>query len=304
MAFQIERHAVLLAQVQNGAEAFDQQFQAHLAHVGDLVAADACGQRREQEPVAPAVGRRADEARQRHLAVLQLAQMAGEADARRAGRSVACWWIELADFVGDEVRIGARRVVALVAPGLVGLDRLAADELKRLGARLIAQRLALQVGGDGEDFQAVLLRLVDALLGIGRGAGVGVAAAEVEFPAGFFPAVEAGFLHEFQPLVLRHVAELAADQADLMVGAFAEAVLGRLMKTHVAVPLFAGIGENPGDAAMTIPAGRRKTRRQGLVQAERRLAATRQRSACEKRSAGASRLTVKRTSVTATATSR
>jgi len=49
---------------------------------------------------------------------------------------------------------------ALGAPGPVGLDGVAADELQRLGARLVAQRLALEVGGDGKNFQAVLLRQV------------------------------------------------------------------------------------------------------------------------------------------------
>ncbi len=92
------------------------------------------------------------------------------------------------------------------------------------------------MGGDGEDFHPQLLGLVHPLLGVGGGAGVVSAAAEVELPAGLFPAVEAGFLHEFQPLVLRHAAELTADQADLVVGAFAEAVLGRLMKAHVPSP--------------------------------------------------------------------
>ena len=192
MAFQIEGDAVLLARVPDRAEALDEQFQADLADVGNRVAADAGRQRREQEEVAPAMGRRADEAGQRDLAVLQLAEVVGQADAGDAGPCCACSWISLPTSSGTKYGIGARRLVALVAPGLVRRDRLAADELQRLGARLIAQGLALQVGGDGEDFQAVLLGQVDAFLGVGLGAGVGVALVEVEFPARFFPAVEAG----------------------------------------------------------------------------------------------------------------
>ncbi len=144
----------------------------------------------------------------------------------QASRSrVASWCINLPTSGGDEVRIGARRLVALVAPGLVRGPRLAlAEELQRLGARLIAQHLALKMRGDGEDFQPVLLGEIDALLGVGRGAGVGVALAQVQLPARFFPAVEAGVRDELDPARLRHVAELAADQADLVVRPLAEAV--------------------------------------------------------------------------------
>ncbi len=141
--------------------------------------------------MAPAAGRRADEARQRHLAVLQLAEVAGEAG---AGLQVARRLLvhELADFRRDEVRVGARRVVALVAPRLVRRPRLAlAEELQRLGARLVAQHLALEVRGDGKDLQPVFLRQVDALRGVGGGAAVGVALAQVQLPACLLPAVEA-----------------------------------------------------------------------------------------------------------------
>ena len=71
-----------------------------------------------------------------------------------------------ADFVGDEIGIGARRLVAFVAPGLVGGYCLAADELQRLGAGLVAQGLALQMGGDRENLQAVFLGQLDSFLGI------------------------------------------------------------------------------------------------------------------------------------------
>ena len=43
MAFQVERHAVLLAGVEDRAEALDQQLQADLADVGDGVAAELTG---------------------------------------------------------------------------------------------------------------------------------------------------------------------------------------------------------------------------------------------------------------------
>ena len=93
MAFQVEGDAVLLAGVEDRAEALDQQFQADLAHVGNGVAVEAGRQRREQEEVAPAVGRRADEAGQGHLAVLQLAQVMGQADAGEQVVACACSWI-------------------------------------------------------------------------------------------------------------------------------------------------------------------------------------------------------------------
>src|SRR5262249_39671551 len=138
-----------------------------------------------------------------------------------------------ADLRRDVVRVGARRLVALVAPRLVRGPRLAgSDELERLGARLVAQRLSLKVDRDREDFQAVLLRQVDALLGVRLGAGVAAALAQVEFPARLFPAVEAGLLHELQPLAELDVAELAAHQADLVVRPFAEAMLRRLFVAH------------------------------------------------------------------------
>ena len=161
-----------------------------------------------------------------------------------------------ADFIGNEVGIGARRLVALVAPGLVRGHRLAADELQRLGARLVAQGLALQVGGDGEDFQAVLLGQLDPLLGVRLGPGVGAAAVQVELPARLFPAVEAGVLEELQPLVHRHVAELAADQADLVVRSLAEAMLGGLLVAHAIFPFGRGSTVRSAMKVTILPIGR------------------------------------------------
>src|SRR5262249_60692931 len=99
------------------------------------------------EEVAPAVRRRADEAGQGPLAVLLLAEVVRQAD---AGQQVARRLLvqELADVLGNEVRVGARRAVALVAPLLVGGAGLAlADELERLGAGLAAEGLPLEGGG-------------------------------------------------------------------------------------------------------------------------------------------------------------
>ena len=42
-------------------------------------------------------------------------------------------------------------------------------------------------------------------------------AVQVQLPTGFFPAVEAGLGNPVEPLILGHVAELAANQADLMI---------------------------------------------------------------------------------------
>src|SRR5262249_6147088 len=134
--------------------------------------------------------------------------------------------------VGDVVRVGARRLVALVAPGLVRRYRLAADELQGLGAGLVAEGLPLQVGGDGEDLQAVPLGQVHALPGVGLGPLVGGATAQVQLPARLLPAVELGVLDELNPLVHRHVAELPATQPDLVVRPLAEAMLRRLLVAH------------------------------------------------------------------------
>ena len=68
--------------------------------------------------------------------------------------------------------------------------------------------------------------------GVGGRAGVGVALAQVELPARLLPAVEAGVCDELDPLALGHVAELAADQADLVVGGLAVAVRGGLLEAH------------------------------------------------------------------------
>src|SRR5206468_5929937 len=100
------------------------------------------------------------------------------------------------------------------------------------GARLVAQRLALEVRGDREDFQAVLAGQLIALLGVRFGPGVGGAASQVQLPARFFPSVETHVLDELQPFVHRHVAKLPAHQADLMVRALAETMLGSLLETH------------------------------------------------------------------------
>ncbi len=191
------------------------------------------------------MGRRADEARQRHLAVQQLAQVSRKAS---AGVQIAqgVGMHQLADLVGDEVGVGTRRVVALVAPGLVGPARLgiAAQELEGLHARLIAQHLALKVSGDREDFQAVLLRQGHALLGVGGGAVFGVAAAEIQLPARLLPAVEASLRDELQPVCFRHIAELATHQTDLMIRQLAEAVLRCLLESHDDGP-FTGCLELP-----------------------------------------------------------
>jgi hypothetical protein len=137
-------------------------------------------------------------------------------------------------FAGHEVRVGPRRLVAGVAPGLVRLPgvRVWGEKVERLGRRLVAEVLALEVGGDGEDFQAVLLGEIHPLLRVGGGPAVGVALAQVEFPGGLFPAVEAGVLHELDPRVLRHGAELPADETDLVVIPLAVAVGGGLLESH------------------------------------------------------------------------
>src|SRR5262245_5132683 len=179
------------------------------------------------------MGRRTDETGQRDLAVLQLAQVAGEPN---AGHEVLLALLvdQLADVLRDVHRVGARRLVARVAPGLVRLAGLGvwALEVERLGRRLVAEALALEVRGDRKDLQPVPLGQIDALLGVGGGPGVRVALAQVELPAGLLPAVEAGVLDELQPLAFGDIPELSADEADLVVRAFAEAVLSGLLEAH------------------------------------------------------------------------
>src|SRR5262245_48636239 len=124
---------------------------------------------------------------------------------------------QLADLIWHIIGIGAWRIVSLAAPGVVGLHGLAAYELQGLGAGLIAQGLTLEMNSDSKDLQITLFGNLKAFPGVGLGSGVVVAAAEVELPAGFFPAVEAGVGNELDPSVHRHGTELATNQADLVI---------------------------------------------------------------------------------------
>src|ERR1051326_1214927 len=106
------------------------------------MAAEVARQWREEEEMAPAVRRRAHEARQRHCPVLLLAQEMGEPNARQ--QILLRLLVNLlANLFRNEIRVGARRFVPLTAPGLVHLQRFSGDELQRLGAGLIAERLPL-----------------------------------------------------------------------------------------------------------------------------------------------------------------
>src|SRR5262249_2187946 len=134
MTFQVKRHAVLLAGVEDRLEALDEQLQAHLAHIWYRMAAQGGRPPRKGKEMAPAMGWRSHESWHRHLPVLELAQVVGQANAvdqvlRRLIMD------HPADVVGDIIGIGSRRLIALVAPGFVCRNRLAADELERLGAR-------------------------------------------------------------------------------------------------------------------------------------------------------------------------
>ncbi len=86
--------------------------------------------------------------------------------------------------------------------------------------------------GHREDFQPVRFGKRHSFLSVGSGAGVGIALAQVEFPAGFFPAIEAGRLQKLDPLRKGHIAELPADQANLVERALAVPVCRRLLETH------------------------------------------------------------------------
>ena len=231
VALQVERHAILPAGVEHRGEALREQFEAHLQHLRDRAAADGPRARRELEPVAPAVGRRADEAGYRDVTVLVLAEKVGQA--HRADQIFPGLLVDqLPHLVGHEIRVGARRLMALLAPRDVGLDRCAADELQRLRRGLVTQRLPLEVRGDGEDLEPALLGLRHPALGVGLGTAVGVALGEVELPGGLLPAVEARVGDEVEPGVLGDVAELAADKADLVVRTLAAAVCFRLVEAH------------------------------------------------------------------------
>ncbi len=212
-------------------------------------------QRRKQEPVAPAVGRRADEARDRHRAILQLTNKVREPH-RGHERLRRLAPRDLGHVVGHEIRIDARRLVARGSPARIGLDRLAAEELKRLGARFVAQGLALQVSGDREDFEPARLGLGHALAGVGFGAGVVGAASEVELPARFFPAIEPGGGNPIEPFIFRHVAKLAANESDLMIRVLSRPMLFRLVVAHRGLSP-GGIGSELGGYAGNRTAGRR-----------------------------------------------
>src|SRR5262249_21023367 len=101
----------------------------------------------------------------------------------------------------------------------------------------VAEDLALEVGGDGEDLQTVLARQIDSLAGVRGGALVGVAAAQVQLPARLLPAVEADVGDEAYPFRLGDCTELAAAEADLVVRSLAEAMFRGLLEAHESAAL-------------------------------------------------------------------
>src|SRR6516162_7069890 len=94
---------------------------------------------------------------------------------------------------------------------------------------------------------------IDMLPGIRFRSSVTGAATEVEFPTGFFPAVEARVLDELDPFIHRHVAELAAHEADLMIRSLAEAMAGGLLEAHGAVPFAGWLTRIRSGRSLTIP---------------------------------------------------
>src|SRR5438132_7343345 len=78
----------------------------------------------------------------------------------------------------------------------------------------------------------MFLSQLDPLLGISLGCSIGCAAIHIQLPTGFLPAVEAGVLQKLQPLIHRHVAELTANQPDLVVRSFAEPMRRCLLEAH------------------------------------------------------------------------
>ena len=195
MALQVERHAVLLAQRPRPGRSARRAVPGSPARTSGIawppIVAGSGGNRNQWlqqwagEPTKPGSG---------DLAVLQLAEVPGAGGRRRAGPSAPARGSACRPRRARSTDRCAAACCPCRARPCTPATRLAADEVQRLGARLVAEHLALQVGGDGEDFQPVLLGQVDALLGVGGGAGVGVALAQVEFPARLLPAVEAGVL--------------------------------------------------------------------------------------------------------------
>jgi hypothetical protein len=142
MALEVEGHSILPAGIEDRREPLDEEFEADVEHFGDRAAADRPRPRRKLEPVAPAVGRGPDEARHGDLAVLQFAEIVGQANG--ADEVGLCLVVDqFPDLIGHEVGVGSRRLVASLTPGDVGLHRLAADELQRLRRWLVAQSLPL-----------------------------------------------------------------------------------------------------------------------------------------------------------------
>ena len=75
MAFEVKSDAVLLASIEHRFEPLHEQFQTDLADIGYGMTGNAAGQGWEEEEMAPAMSRRADEAGHGHFAILQLAQI-------------------------------------------------------------------------------------------------------------------------------------------------------------------------------------------------------------------------------------
>ena len=153
MAFQIERRAVIEAGLKHRREAFDQQLEAGLKDVGNGMAAQRRGNRREEKPMAPAMGRRADKPRHRDDAVLELADVmrqTDDADQRGLGLTLG----NLSHIGRHEKRICPRRMVAGLRAGGIRGDRFAPQELQRLGARFVPQAPGLADGRRWRRFPA------------------------------------------------------------------------------------------------------------------------------------------------------
>ena len=193
----------------------------------------------------PRVGRRPGETRNRRLAILQASEVPGKAGTGQE-RLERLAVNQAADLFGYVKGVGSRRFVGLT-PFLVGLDRLAADELQRLSGGLVSKRLALQMPGDGEDLKSPCLRFFNSLRGVsGRSLVIGTPI-ELQLPAGFLPAVEAGSRYKIDPFIVINISELPAHQANLVVRAPAGSMLSGLLVSHGdSTPAIIGFPVNMG----------------------------------------------------------
>ena len=202
------------------------------ADVGNGVPAEAGRQRREQEEDGSSNGPASRRSRARPPCGFAACRGRWPAARRPAGLARACSWISLPTSSGTKY--------GSVRGGLLPLSRQALYAA-RASPPMNCSVLALGSSPRAWPCRWVatvkisrpcfLARSTRSLAYASAPASVSHLS-QVELPARFFPAVEAGVLEELDPFVHRHVAELAANQADLVIRSLAVAMRGGLLEAH------------------------------------------------------------------------